>query len=82
MTFSTRVSKFGKGSNISAIMNNKDTISIYFYLKGIMKKEVKIEGDNLNLTLKNGTYPYSEVIPLDESFIATRIDKSMGVTNE
>ena len=47
-----------------------------------MKKEVKIDGDNLNLTLKNGTYPYNEVIPLDESFIATRIDKSMGVTNE
>ena len=82
MTFSTRVSKFGKGSNISAIMSDKNTISIYFYLKGIMNKEVKIDGDNLTLTLKNKTYPYSEVIPLDKSYLATRIGKSIGVTDE
>ena len=82
MTFSTRISKFGKGTNISAIMNDKNMISIYFYLNGIMKKEVKIDNDNLTLTLKKNTYPYNEVIPINNSFLATRINKSLGVIHE
>lgn len=82
MIFSNRISKFGKGENLSARMDNKTSITIYYFLDGIMKKNVKIDKDNLSLTKLKSSLPYNEVVPIDEKYLVTRINKSLGVTSE
>ena len=79
MLFSTKLSKFGKGKNISAIMNSKEKINIYFFENGISKKEVFIEKNNLTLKRCNTALAYNEVIPINETTLVTRINKSIGI---
>ena len=80
MFFSSRLSKFGKGKNISAIMDNEQKISVYCFEQGIIKKEVLISDSHLVLNKVAVNLPYNEVIPVNNYFI-TRIDKSIGIIN-
>ncbi len=79
MIFNNQFSKFGKGENISAIMPSENSISIFYYLGGIGKKQVEINDDNISLKKEKVSLPYFEVIALDENYIITRIDKSLAV---
>ena len=82
MTFSNRISKFGKGENLSARMDDKNNITIYFFLDAIMKKNVRIENENLILTKSKSSLPFNEVVPIDKNYLVTRINKSLGVKSE
>ncbi len=79
MMFGSRLAKFGKGKNLSAIMFTKNVISIYFFQEGITKKEVIINGDTLILKTTSEVFPYNEAIPLDSNYFVTRLDKSLGI---
>ncbi len=79
MMFSTKLSKFGKGVNLSAIMETSNKISIYYFEKTVTKKEVNISETNLSLERTNETFPYLEVIPLGGNFFVSRLDKSIGI---
>ena len=79
MVFSSRLAKFGKGSNLSAIMNEKNKISIFFFKEGISKKDVTISDNGMTLNQPELSLGYNEVIPIDEKHLVTRIDKSIGV---
>ena len=81
MIFSTYLRKLGRGTNLSVIMNEKDKISIYFFEKGISKKEVEISNENFNLKRISMSLGYNEVLPLTEKYLLTRIDKSLGIIN-
>ena len=82
MLFSNRFSKFGKGTNLNAIMPSRDLISIYYFLDAIEKKNVKMEGETLRLERENLSLGYSEVVPLGENNFVTRIDKSLGIMTD
>jgi len=79
MLFSSRVSKFGKGDNLSAIMEEINKISIYYYQSGITKKVVTINDNNMTLSKTNINLPYNEVIPINKNYLVSRIDKSIGI---
>lgn len=81
MLFSSKLSKFGKGKNIAAVMNTKDKITIFYFEKGISKKEVNVNSQGLTLNRVNVSLGYNEVIPLDNILLVTRIDKSIGIIN-
>ena len=78
MIFSSSFSKFGKGTNPSAIMPSKDKIIIYYNDNGIRKKIVKIENDKLSLISEKVNLAYSEVCPIS-NYLVTRISKSLGI---
>ena len=79
MVFSNRLAKFGKGSNLSAIMNEKDKISIFFFRKGISKKDVFISDTGMTLSGAELALGFNEVIPVDDKHLVSRLDKSIGV---
>jgi len=79
MLFNSKFSKFGRGHNISAIMTDENQIEIYYFNKGVSKKVLKIEDKNFNLSSTNQTFPYNEVIPINNNFLVTRLDKSIGI---
>ncbi len=79
MIFESRLYKFGKGKNISAIMNEENKITIYYQNKGILKKEIQIENQSLIMNQVKESYPYTEVIPVDDSHLITRLGKSIGI---
>ena len=78
MIFSSKLSKFGKGNNLSSSMENKNTIIIYYFLDGIFKKEITIDDNGLSLKKLEANLPYNEVIPINK-YLITRIDKSVGI---
>ncbi len=80
MLFSSRLAKFGKGENLSAIMFSPDLLSIYYFEKGITRKDVHL--DTMTLERVKVNLPYREVIPVDQNTFVTRLDKSIGVKNE
>jgi len=79
MIFSSKISKFGKGSNLSAYINSPDKISIYYFLDGISKKIVSIVDNNIFLSKTNSVLPYNEVIQINDNYLISRIDKSLGI---
>ena len=79
MMFSSKLAKFGKGENLSAIMHSKDKISIYYFDKGIGKKTLNIIDGSYNLVRENLSLGYNEVIPISYNYLVSRIDKSIGI---
>lgn len=79
MIFTNRLAKFGKGENLAAIMNTPTLISIYFFERGIARKDVKLDGDSMTLERVKVSLPYRQVIPIDQTTLVTRLDKSIGV---
>lgn len=79
MIFSTKLSKFGKGKNLSAIMTDSNLISVYYFENGIVKKNIHIDQENIILSRENTQMGYSEVIPINQHFLISRIDKSIGI---
>lgn len=83
MMFSNKLSKFGKGKNLSAFMEDKHHLIVYYFEKGISKKEIIIEEENISMNKKDEPLGYHEVIPVTNNILITRIDKSIGlVSNE
>lgn len=78
MIFSNKISKFGKGENVSAHMKTNNQIDIFYYKNGVYKKEVEITNNGLILNSVNVNLPYNEVIQID-NFLITRIDRSIGI---
>lgn len=79
MIFSSKISKFGKGSNLSAYINTLGQISIFYFLDGVSEKIVNINEDNITLSKTNTLLPYNEVIQINENYLVSRIDKSLGI---
>lgn len=82
MIFSNKISKFGRGYNISAYMSSNTNLKIYFYNSGIMNKNITIEDNSFNLTNINVNLPYNALINVDGSHLVTRLNKSIGIINE
>ena len=80
MIFSNKVSKFGKGKNVSAYMPENNKINIYFYNSGILKKSVTISSYSYSLTSVTCNMPYNAVIEIADNSYVTRLDKSIGIT--
>ena len=78
MVFSSKISKFGKGDNISLYIKDPNKILIYYFKDGIMKKELNISKNKTELVFTNETFPYNEVIQIS-NFLITRIDKNIGI---
>jgi len=78
MVFSSKLSKFGKGKYLSATIKNNKTIYIYYFLSGILNKEVNIENNNMTLNKNNINLPYNEVVEIG-NYLVTRLDKSIGI---
>jgi len=78
MVFSSQISKFGKGENLSLFMESKEKILIYYFNESTYKKEILISDNNLSLNKTDLNLPYNEVIQIDD-FLITRIDKSLGI---
>lgn len=78
MVFSSKISKFGKGDNISLYMETEDKICVYYLKDSVFKKELKIIDNEFSLNETNENYPYHEIIQIN-NFLITRIDKSIGI---
>lgn len=79
MIFKTNPSKFGKGEYVSAYMPSKSQILIYYNNGGVLLKKVDISKTGLSLTKENISFPYSQIIPINNSYLVARIDKSIGI---
>lgn len=79
MVFSARVSKFGRGENLTVCMPSSDTIFIYYQDKGINKKIVKINENSLTLTKENINLNFNELVPIKDNYFLSRIDKSLSL---
>lgn len=78
MIFSNKISKFGKGDNISLFMETPEKINIFYFKDGVFKKELLIDNFNLILNQTKSQFSFNEIIQLD-NFLITRIDKSIGI---
>lgn len=81
MLFSSKISKIGKGDNLSVFMPNKNEILIYSYNSGIIEKSVDLSDSKINLTKKVTTFPYHQIIKISDSLFVSRLDKSMSIFN-
>ena len=81
MTFDNKISKFGKGEKLTAYMPDESTIYIYYFLGGLQLKKVHI-GQSLTLSREKLNLGYKQIIRLDNQFIVTAIDRSLGIKNE
>lgn len=79
MLFSSKLSKIGKGNNVSAFMPNKNQISIYSYNSGIIEKDVNLANPRISLTKKVTTFPYHQIIKITNTLFVSRLDKSIGI---
>lgn len=79
MLFSSKISKIGKGENLSAYMPNKNAIDVYCYNNGIIKKNIEIASSKINLTKEITSFPYHEIIKISDTLFVSRLDKSMAI---
>lgn len=79
MIFKKNSSKFGKGKFISTYMPNKNQINIYYNNGNVLLKKVQIYNNVLSLTKENISFPYTQMIPINNEYFATRIDRSIAV---
>ena len=79
MIFSSKVSKFGKGKNVSAYMPSNNSIRIYSYNSGMTLKNVSINNDGYSMTKSACNMPYNAVIEIDNNAFITRLNKSIGL---
>ena len=80
MIFSSKFAKFGKGENISLFVKKPNLISVYYFLDGTKKKEVNFVNGSLTLKSFNQTFPYHELIEVN-NYLITRVNKSIGIIN-
>ena len=79
MIFSNKISKFGRGKNVSAYMPSTDNINIYYFNSGIILKSVSDNDNTYTLENISCNLPYNEVIKIDDNCLVTRLDKSIGI---
>ena len=79
MLFSTKFSKFGKGHNINAKLQNNQTISILYFDDGINQKVLSINENNISLNRDKLNLGFNEMIELNENLYVTRIHKNIGI---
>lgn len=79
MLFSSKISKIGKGENLSAYMPTKNTIDVYCYNNGIIKKNIEIANSKINLTKEITSFPYYKIIKISNTLFVSRLDKSMAI---
>ena len=78
MVFSKKISKLGKGENLTVHMETPEKINMYFFKNGVNKKEVKINNNNFELETSKQTLPYNEVIQIND-FLITRLERSIRI---
>ena len=79
MIFSNKVSKFGKGLNLSAFMPTSSSIIVYYYNGGIHKKTFSISNNTYTLSSTMAQLPYNQVIQIQDNCLVTRLNKSLGI---
>ena len=78
MIFNPRFCKFGKGFNLSAFIKD-NIIHIYYFNNGILKKELTAINNKYDLNKTNLELSYDEVIPINDNYLLTRIEKNLGI---
>ena len=81
MLFSTKFSKFGKGSHINAKLLDNSKISILYFDEGINLKTLSINENNFSLDRKKLNVGFNEMIELNNNIYITRIHKNIGIIN-
>ena len=78
MIFSSKFAKFGKGENLSLFIKEPNLMSVYYFLDGTKKKEVTFTNNSVYLKSFNQTFPYHELIEIN-NYLITRVNKSIGI---
>lgn len=79
MLFSNKVSKIGKGENISVFMPDKNTIYVYFYNSGVMKRTLIFENEKIKLEQDNNVLSCHKIIQLSNNLFLSRFDKNLRI---
>lgn len=79
MLFSNQTSKIGRCKNFSVKMSNKNTITIYCYENGIVKRKLILENGNIIFEQENMNLSFHKIIELEENLFLARIGKSMRI---